>query len=368
MFFSFLIAIPLSFFYRNQKNHNEIFFLGHKYDENISQIVKLINSSKSFDYQYCTVVLRDFLAYKKSNLNCLYLLSPVTWVRLINSKIIISLHGIYYHKIFKYFSKSTTVYLAHAFRTGYQEKINNMLYQFDEVWISTNYEKEVYVKQANYTKKNIYVLGYPKYDALKNYKLNSFKNNINMIDQKKFFKIVTIAPTRNLRNKDLKGNEFSVRNIQFLIAIDNLAKKLNILFILSLHPTAEDFSSNIKEFISNSKNIYSAKDLALNSTLESLAISDCLLTDYSTVSIDNLFFENELIILKTSIDNKISFLNVLEDFNYFECTKFTELETLIVTPRKNILKNELNKKYIGFQNDYVNSERCFDRIKSLIEN
>lgn len=367
MFFSFLSAVPLSFFYRNQKNHNEIFFLGHKYDENISQIVKIINLSNSFDYQYCTLVFRDFLFYKKLNLNCLYLLSPVTWVRLINSKLIISLHGIYFHKIFKYFSKSTTVYLAHAFRTGYQEKTNNMLYQFDEVWLSTNYEKEVYVKQANYTKKNIYVLGYPKYDTLKNYKINSYKNSIKLDYQNKFFKIITIAPTRNLKNKDLKGNEFSVRNIQFLKAIDNLAKKLNILFIISLHPTAENFSSKIKKFISKSNNIYSTKDLSLNNTLESLSISDCLLTDYSTVCIDNLFFENELIILKTSIDNKISFLNVLEDFNYFLCADFAELESLIVTPRKNILKSELNKKYIGFQNDYVNSERCFERIKLLFE-
>jgi CDP-glycerol glycerophosphotransferase (TagB/SpsB family) len=372
MFFSFVCGILLSFIYKNQKSNYEIFFLGHKFDENLSQIAKIINASSKFEYQYCTIVLKDFIFAKSSNLNCLYLLSPITWVRLLNSKIVISLHGIYFHKIFNFFSKSKTIYLAHAFRTGTNENLNNMLYRFDEVWLSTNYEKEVYIKETNYIKNNIHVLGYPKYDSINAYKLDSINQKIKKIDDRKFFKIVTIAPTRNLKNKDLISNPFSVHNIEFLKKIDNLGKKLNILFIISLHPTAEDLPSNIKKFISNFKNIYSAKDLDLKNTFESLAFSDCLLTDYSTTFIDNLFFENELIILKTSIENRLDNsykpLNVLNDFNYFECADFAEFELLLVTPRKNILKNELDEKYIGFQNDYTNSKRCFDRIKLLIEN
>lgn len=371
MFFSFVCGILLSLINRNQKSNHEIFFLGHKFDENLSQIVKIIDTSNKFDYQYCTIVFKDFIFAKRSNLNCLYLLSPITWLRLLNSKLIISLHGIYFHKIFNFFSKSKTVYLAHAFRTGYKENLNNTLYRFDEVWLSTNYEKDVYIKETNYIKDNIHVLGYPKYDSINTYKLNSINHKFKKIDDKKFFKIVTIAPTRNFKNKDLISHPFSVYNIEFLKNIDNLGKKLNILFIISLHPTAEDLPSSIKKFISNSKNIYSAKDLDLKNTFESLAFSDCLLTDYSTTLIDNMFFENELIILKTSlenrVDNKYKLLNVLNDFNYFECADFAEFELLLVSPRKNIFKNELDKKYIGFQNDFANSNRCFDRIKLLIE-
>ena len=82
----------------------------------------------------------------------------------------------------------------------------------------------------------------------------------------------------------------------------------------------------------------------------------------------NLFFENNLIILKSSINRNINLLSVLNDFNYFECNSFKELETMLMFSKKNILKNELNKKYIGFQNDMENSKRSFERIKLLLEN
>ena len=59
-------------------------------------------------------------------------------------------------------------------------------------------------------------------------------------------KIVTIGPTRNFGNKELRTNKFSIYNIEFLESLDDLAKKLKIIFIISPHPTAEDLPKNIK--------------------------------------------------------------------------------------------------------------------------
>ena len=181
-------------------------------------------------------------------------------------------------------------------------------------------------------------------------------------------KIVTIGPTRNFGNKELRTNKFSIYNIEFLESLDDLAKKLKIIFIISPHPTAEDLPKNIKKFIQSSDYLFTNNDFHLKNTFESLAVSDYLITDFSTLCIDNLFFENNLIILKSSINRNINLLSVLNDFNYFECNSFKELETMLMFSKKNILKNELNKKYIGFQNDMENSKRSFERIKLLLEN
>ena len=296
MFVSFVIAIPASYLFTPKKDKKEVFFLGHKFDNNISKIVDKLQQSQEYDYQYCTLVLQDYLLNKKLHLNCLYLLSPKTWIRLLNSKIIISLHGIYFHKYFNFFSNAKTVYLSHAFRTGYLEKTNKLLYQFDEVWLSTYFEKQIYIKEAKYTKQNIHIVGYPKYDAINEYIKNSFPIKNQITNNHEIQKIITIGPTRNLRNKELKTNEFSIYNIDFLKNINALAKKLKVLFIISLHPTSEDISFTIKTFIESSSNIFTANDLHLNNSFESLAVSDCLITDYSTLCIDNLFFDNELII------------------------------------------------------------------------
>ena len=74
MFVSFIVAIPLSFFFLNKKNKKEVFFLGHKFDDNISRIINVLRQSQEYDYQYCTIVFKDYLFHKKSKLNCLYLL------------------------------------------------------------------------------------------------------------------------------------------------------------------------------------------------------------------------------------------------------------------------------------------------------
>ena len=41
------------------------------------------------------------------------------------------------------------------------------------MWLSTNFEKDIYLRKAKYTSKNLYVLGYPKYDSVDNYLENS---------------------------------------------------------------------------------------------------------------------------------------------------------------------------------------------------
>lgn len=368
MFISLIIAISTSFFLKNKQYKKEVFFLGHKLDENILQIINLLKDKHEFNYQYCTIVFNDYKLHKASNINCLYLLFPRTWIRLLNSKLIISLHGIYFQKLFLSFSKAKTVYLAHAFRTGFSEETNKKLYKFDEVWLSTNFEKDIYLRKAKYTSKNLYVLGYPKYDSVDNYLENSIGTKNNILKEHNVQKIVTLGPTRNLKNKILQTNELSILNVNFLKKIDYIAKKLSILFIISPHPTADDLSSDVKTFINSSTNIFTSKYFQFKNTFESLAVSDCLISDISTLCIDNLFFENDLIIVKSKINKKVNFSNVLDDFNDFKCNNFKELESQLISSKENKFKKEIEEKFVGFQRDSNNSKRCFERIKFLIEN
>ena len=151
----------------------------------------------------------------------------------------------------------------------------------------------------------------PRYDIFTNKKLQIFINNIKEdLQLNKFSKLILYAPTWRDRNKFWEDKLISDK---WLEKINNICKKNNCLFLIKPHPNQKlklyKSFSNIKILISFP---YDVEEL--------LALTDILITDYSSIFVDFM------------IKNNNPILFYMPDYkHYFQIDKWKYLKQYINT-------------------------------------
>ena len=106
--------------------------------------------------------------------------------------------------------KIKTLYCGHAIEGAYPIEEDNKLFKdlqnYSEVWMYSDFEKDMFIKDFKYPYKNLKVNGYPRVQYLleNGNKQNALKN-INNINNK----IVLYAPTASRNDKDFLNSTFS---------------------------------------------------------------------------------------------------------------------------------------------------------------
>ena len=149
---SFILA-TLAYLFNTKKN-NVVIFTGHKL---IGNIETLINSDDiKYKKYYLTFSLKDYLNLSKKNNYILLALNPFHLFRLLKSKLIISSHGLVLHKLLKKYYNLKTISTGHAIKSNNNSEILKELHQFDEVWLFSNFEKNIYLDECKYKIQNLY--------------------------------------------------------------------------------------------------------------------------------------------------------------------------------------------------------------------
>jgi len=363
---SLVLATLLYLF--NKKKNNVVIFTGHKL---IGNIETLINSENiKYNKYYLTFSLKDYISLSKKKNNILLALNPFHLFILLKSKLIISSHGLVLHRLLKKYFNLKTISTGHAIKSNNNSEILKELYHFDEVWLFSNFEKKIYIEECNYKIQNLEVTGFPRIDGLSDLylKKDEIKRAYGFNDQDK---LILYAPTDDRKNQEYLNSIFSLQNLNLYKFFDEISDKLNLKFILKYHINT-NLNGEIIQYINKSKNLKRLENANNYPDISSLAISDILITDWSSIFVDSLAISIPIIFLNTPrayIESGVSkvFNNQLIERknNYEEISK--DLSKLI---DDNFLfnKNLKELKKIIYEDTYENNNiaRCVERIESII--
>jgi CDP-glycerol glycerophosphotransferase (TagB/SpsB family) len=377
-FFIFLVYVTCIFIkFFNVKSKKEIITLtGHKL---IGNLEVLFNNQieENLVINYITFNYQDYIdlkvSYKKRGLdsNILYALKPLDVFKSLSSKLIVATHGVFFHKFLTKYLKIKTLYCGHAIEGAYPVEKNNKLFKdlqhYSEVWMYSDFEKDMFVKDFNYPHNNLKVNGYPRVHYLLE---NGNKKNILKKTNNISNKIVVYAPTASRNDKAFLNSTFSPFKLENLKKFDKFFEKINATLIIKTHLN-DKFSNEIESYFENSTFIKHTKNLNVNYDYDYLIMSDMLLTDYSTVYVDYLVLDKPVIFVAPPDPNKNrKYSKVIENNDIHRILTFESLLSFIehgllnnkqsgeTALLKELIFNDLNVSKI--------LDNSFEAIKKLV--
>ena len=237
----------------------------------------------------------------------------------------------------------------------------NVLGNFDGLVVMSEEEK-IHMSRCYHTKlENIWVTGYPRND-LSFYRNEAILNQIPYIKGKK---VLLYAPTWRDEGKTIlfPFDDFNISELEILL------KKENAIVLLRIHKN-ELKQHNLLE----SDYLRICDGNVVQEISELLPFIDILITDYSSVYIDQLLIDKPMIFIPYDLDE----FKKVRGFNYeFEAVApgpkvntFPEFTTAIEKYLKDSTINALDRKAIKnkfhkYQDDQ-SSKRVYEKIEKLI--
>ena len=359
-FLSFILASILFLFSQTKKDL--IILSGHKLIGNLEEILKLQNYKNNKIF-YITFSFIEYRKLKNEYENIFITLNPYHIYLLLKSKIIISSHGLVLHKLLKEYFNIKTYFTGHAIKSNNNSKILKEQYLFDEVWLYSEFEKDIYIEECEYKVNNLVVTGYPRLDSLN--KLLQDKEIIKK-DLNISTKLVLYAPTDDRKNEKYINHQLSPHNLDLYILFENIAKKFDLRFLIKYHINTE-VDRKTFDFIQNSKYLFSFESEKILD-ITPLAISDVLITDWSSVFVDYLITDNPILFLNTPMAYDISGVSKVFENKYINrLLNFEEIQQSFQKLNKNNYTslNRLSEFKKEIFNDIYsdnNLDRCLERL------
>lgn len=241
--------------------------------------------------------------------------------------------------------------------------------------------EKLLAKAFGVPKSDVFTCGYPRNDMMlraKNRK-SKLKQNIKIISN--FDKIIIWLPTFRVNNfagtEDGKeeGNPFQIKDFE-TVKFNNILKQYNTLCIVKPHPSSSQ-SYDYTKF----NNLYIMHDEWLSkkglTLYHLLALTDILITDFSSVMIDYLLLNQPILCFSTDFDayrksRGFCYENIEEmlpsKLIQREEMFFAYLKELLETGKDPYAKKRLNVKNLFYKYEDSNStKRLLDYVTSKIE-
>ncbi len=352
----FLIAYVISNF-KNIKT-NDIFLMGHSFNGNLKGFYKLYNSE--YNIKYLTFNKEQA---KTSGLFCYYI-NFDNVLKLLNSNLVVASHGILFHKLIKK-RGIKTINIGHGVQTSLVDLSESELSQFDEVWVSSNFDKDILINKCAYKTPNLFTTGF-----LSHYFL--LKNKNESTTKPSSTRYILYAPTAISKDKKDRLSFFHLNNLNLLKKLNNFANKHDYKIIIKPHIKdykTKKFDKKTYEFISNSTNLVYFSDLKYPEDNFPI-IADFLITDWSSIYLDFLILDKNIIFINSPKRRKNIVLSEFLDNRFINrCNTYDELESKLkyfINDPDN--KDFLNLKNLLFEGLNINEvdEEYRKRLKNII--
>ena len=356
--FVFLITFFISLFVK--RKNETIFLLGHHFNGNLEGFYNRATESKSlkyltFDYKFS----KKFKDFK-------YIFFPNNIFNLLNSKIVIASHGILFHRLLN-LKKIKTYHIGHGVQTSITNFNKSEYYLFDEIWLSSDMDRNILINDCNYKSDNLFTTGFIRIE-------NTKRNEINREKIKRDLGLnlnyCLYAPTATGKIESESLNNFQFKNLSFLKELNRLSGKIDVKTIIKLHYNDHVYNKvdkKIIDFIKNSENLIYFKNLNLENNQDLLNIVDFLITDWSSIYIDFLPLKKPIIFLDAPLRRKnINLSKFMINRNIQRISTIDALEEKLfnIYLEDNQNMNELELEI--FENKY--DENIFSRYESRLWN
>ncbi len=301
-YFVYLISKVFAF-----PTENNIVLYGHKYYGNLKSLYENLDI-KDYSKFFITLDYKNYKKLKNQSIDVLYGLSIKDTIKIIKSKIYVTDHGLHFYKPLLNNDNKLFFDVNHGLPfQKWNSKLVDQWYKYKEVWLFSSFHKSVYQNEFGYEKDNLYITGYGRLDKIKEFISleDNSKITLNLkqkynIDENK--KIILYAPTWIHKNQKVDKEFMLPTNPQFLHELNNIGKKLDLIFIFRPHMNTL-FNTKFLKKLSSLDNVLYFPFSEFEASDEFLIISDMLITDWSSIAFDYIL-----------LDRPTLFLDILDSF------------------------------------------------------
>lgn len=368
------IYILLSLVFRpfRPRKRKTVVLYGHKLNGNLKAFADYYSNRKNnFKLYYATLDPSYYqkLQEGKPPVPVLSLIRFRDTIKIAQSEAVITDHGTHSLWVLLRMTNTKFIDVWHGIGfKGQKAKSYESKDRYTEHWVTSAAFRKMWVELFKRDPLKVKVTGYARVDALVKggYKTESIKKKYGIDNRYK--KIITVAPTWQDSTED-SSVPFGLKPNEFFSALDSVAQKLNSLIIFRVHLNVDD-KSQAEKF----KNIKVMSHKKYPQTEEFLAITDVLVSDWSSIVFDYLVLHRPTIFLDIpepkqgfSLDPKYRFGEIVKNMDELlgVIEKYANSPKLYMDEhRKDINRSE--KMAYDDTLDGKSAQRYNDRLQKLI--
>jgi len=287
------IWILISKFIKTEFSTNKtvVAFTSIHYNGNSRAVFDYMKNLDEYDCYWIARNRKSLNDLRKNHEKCIYAFFPVISMKyLLNTDILVTsdtpLNSLFFHR------KPKVIQLWHAVSTkGIPPHKNDL-----DAWcVSSEYIKQRYVELYKLPSSKIYVTGYPSLDTLYRHLHNELLRGEFDYKYKIIGKIVFYTPTWDcgLWGWGDQYNQFE--------KLCMFCRNNNLTLLLRLHPLAKINKKKLKRIVRKYNVLWLDMDKEPD-TMKLLAVSDILITDWSSTCVDFLLTKRSIIYLEVKKD------------------------------------------------------------------
>lgn len=292
--FIVLLFLPLRLI-RKRGGSKAVILYGHKLHGNLNAIYEyaLKNREALEDLQIFFLTMDpDYYGEIKSQPNILFALNPFALTRVILADCIISDHGLHALQLLFKLSdmKFTDVWHGIPFK-GFTGDDFILQRQYDETWVSAKLLQKLYVDRFSFDEDKVYVTGYGRTDLILGYHVNKSQIREKLgipIDKK----VILFAPTWKQDEKNRDEIPFNFTQDNFLKSLEDFAANNNAFLIIRYH------LNSVQGGLIDNQNVLHMPLQKYPNGEELLAVTDVLITDWSSIAFDMMVLDKPIIFLE----------------------------------------------------------------------
>ena len=294
MSFLLLLLLPTRLLRKENRSSKTVILYGHKLHGNLNAIyeysLKKQSPSQDLNIFFLTMDPHYFAEIKEKD-NILFALNPFDLMKVVRADCIISDHGLHTLQLLLKLSDITFVDVWHGIPfKGFTADDFTLQHQYDEIWVSSILLKNLYVQKFGFKEARVQATGYGRTDLILHYHLR--KDEIReQLGIKAGKKVILFAPTWKQDQQDRNEIPFNLSQEEFLQDLENFADTNNAFFIIRYH-----LNSALKDMMGRRNMLYLPLQEYPNGE-ELLAISDCLITDWSSMAFDMMVLDKPIVFL-----------------------------------------------------------------------
>jgi CDP-glycerol glycerophosphotransferase len=268
---------------RRATDKRRIILTGHKLNGNLLAFYQFVQRRNEYHSSFLTMDYGYYRVLKNRNYPVLFFGNPMHMIRVARAGIIISDHGPGLLGAFAPWGRSKLVDVWHGIPyKGYSANTLSPLHVVDEVWITSDYLARLYVDQFGFKSSQVRCTGYARSDMLVNdtFDRTAILDSLGIEDR--YAAIVTFAPTWKQDDVERDIFPFGMNGREFFSGLNRIGKEHDALFVFRAH--LNDDSGGQENF--GNIVVRSYADHVV--TEETLAVTDILVTDWSSIAFDFL--------------------------------------------------------------------------------
>jgi CDP-glycerol glycerophosphotransferase len=289
---SVVIAFPFSMLPRRGGGRRRIILTGHKLNGNLWAFYRFLQDQNEYGCAFLTMDFRYYRELRSRHEPALFLGNPLHVIAVATAGIAISDHGPGLLRPLAAAGRLKLVDVWHGIPfKGYSAASFAHVHPVDEVWVTSEHVANIYARQFGFRPDQVRRTGYARADALVDDTADRASIFERLGIEDRFAAIVTFAPTWKQDDIDRDIFPFDMSGDEFFAGLNELGERLNVLFMFRAH--LNDDASQVSEYGNIVARSYAEHVIAE----ETLAITDILVTDWSSIAFDFLVTGRPIVFL-----------------------------------------------------------------------